>query len=239
MTETEGTHLAYAGTELELFSHATNWKRYWVTRLSSYVSGDVLEVGAGAGTNTRLLRPLSNGRYLCIEPDANLAAQLTKAMDTSGLRVEVQAATVQFLPVNRQFDTAIYIDVLEHIEDDSGELENVARHMRPGGKIIVLSPAHQALYSPFDASIGHFRRYNSQSLRGCTPVRTQLIRLEHLDALGCVLSLCNRVLLRQAYPTLGQILLWDQKIVPLSRRLDPITGFRFGKSILGVWEVQA
>ena len=57
-------------------------------------------------------------------------------------------------PADERFDTILYIDVLEHIDDDLGELARSATHLRPGGHLIVLAPAHQALYSPFDKAIG-------------------------------------------------------------------------------------
>ena len=60
----------YSGTELELFAHATNWKAYWRRMLAPFVRGDVLEVGAGIGTNTPLLRELTTGAWTCLEPDA-------------------------------------------------------------------------------------------------------------------------------------------------------------------------
>ena len=36
--------------------------------------------------------------------------------------------------------------------------------LKPGGKIIIKVPALNCLYSPMDRSIGHYRRYNKQTL---------------------------------------------------------------------------
>jgi 2-polyprenyl-3-methyl-5-hydroxy-6-metoxy-1,4-benzoquinol methylase len=44
------------------------------------------------------------------------------------------------------------IDVLEHIEDDKSELARAVSHLRPGGRLVVLSPANQWLFSEFDRS---------------------------------------------------------------------------------------
>ena len=59
--------------------------------------------------------------------------------------------------------------------------------------------------------------------------------LRYLDSVGMMASLGNRLLLRAGMPTLRQILAWDRLMVPLSRRLDPWVGYRFGRSILAVW----
>jgi SAM-dependent methyltransferase len=55
-------------------------------------------------------------------------------------------------------------DVVEHIKDDSGFLQTVHRHLRPGGRIYLTVPASAALWSAEDVSAGHFRRYSSRHL---------------------------------------------------------------------------
>ena len=62
-----------------------------------------------------------------------------------------------------------------------------------------------------------------------------LERADYLDSAGLVLSLVNKLLLRRAMPTLGQVLVWDRAVVPVSRLFDPLFGRRLGKTILFVW----
>lgn len=228
----------YEGDELALFAHAHNWKQYWISQLAPFVRGDVLEVGAGIGSNTPKLRYLSTGGWLCLEPDELLLPELRRRVETNiSLPVEVMCGTVNSLPKDKLFDTALYIDVLEHIPDDVAEIAAVAKHIRSSGHIIVLSPAHQLLYSPFDRAIGHQRRYNRTSLLRCSPPSAQPILVSYLDSVGYFLSLANRMILQQSNPTLHQIFFWDNYIVPVSRFVDHWLGFRFGKSILGVWKM--
>ena len=66
-------------------------------------------------------------------------------------------------------------------------------------------------------------------------MRCRLEVLNYLDAVGCVASLANRLLLRRTQISAGQVRLWDGGLVPLSRRLDRWLGFRLGKSLLAVW----
>lgn len=132
-------------------------------------------------------------------------------------------------------DVILYIDVLEHIQDDRAEMERAAALLRPGGRIIVLAPAHQRLYSPFDAAIGHYRRYSRSALSARTPEGSRIETIRYLDCVGIITSLVNRAFLRQRQPTLRQILFWDSLVVPLSRVLDPVFGIHLGKSVLSVW----
>ena len=56
-----------------------------------------------------------------------------------------------------------------------------------------------------------------------------------LDSVGLFASFANRAMLRQSYPTLAQIHLWDRYMVPVSKVLDPLLGHQFGKTICCVW----
>lgn len=227
----------YAGGELELFAHALRWKAYWARRMAPFVRGDVLEVGAGMGTNTARLVSLTAGTWTCLEPDARLCALAVEAHASlqSKARIAHRQGTLAELGAHESFDTIVYLDVLEHIEDDRAELALAAAHLRPGGRVLVLAPAHQRLYSPFDRAVGHFRRYARESLGALTPASLELERLEYLDSVGMLASFANRALLRQQVPTLAQIRTWDRLMVPISALLDPLLARRIGKSILAVW----
>jgi len=224
--------IPYPGLELKLFEQAHNWKSYWSSRIAPHVRGAVLEVGAGIGANTRLLASLDFARWTCLEPDASLAKQIHVP---PGGRHEVTLGIVADLPAEAQFDSILYIDVLEHIEDDAAEMARAAARLKPGGALIVLSPAHPFLFTPFDEAIGHYRRYTRTSLRAAAPVGLREITVTYLDSVGMLASLGNRLLLGQSMPTAQQIGVWDRWMVPPSRLTDRLTGGHLGKSVLGVW----
>jgi SAM-dependent methyltransferase len=222
----------YIGGELALFEKAIRWKRYWRSRIEPFVAGDVLEVGAGIGANTRALSGLRQHTWTCLEPDAALAAKIP----VMGPGYSTRVGTTAELNASERFDAILYIDVLEHIEDDRAELLRAAVHLKPGGHIMVLSPAHQFLYTPFDRAIGHFRRYSRSSLRAAAPPELHQTKLVYLDSVGLLASAANRLFLDQSMPTESQILAWDRLMIPLSRVLDPLFVGNAGKSVLGVWQ---
>ena len=248
--------MKYAGTELEVFAYAQNWKRYWAGQVRRFLRGEVLEVGAGTGVNTSLLWNQHVRSLTCLEPDPDLAAGIGQEAPRAGwkpaprgggpagpgapagpggVRPAVVVGTTADLPGVEAFDAILYVDVLEHIEDDRRELARAYRLLRPGGHLIVVSPAYPSLFTEFDRAVGHYRRYTRRSLAAAAPGGLVVVSLGYLDSVGVLLSLGNRLLLRRAEPSLAQIVFWDRYVVPASRGLDWLTGHRLGKSVLGVW----
>lgn len=228
---------AYVGTELDIFAHALCWKAYFSTFFLP-CGPRVLEVGAGLGATTAVLCDGSQEEWICLEPDGEMRAGIDQRILSGELPkcCLTHPGTVLNLDGGALFNAILYIDVLEHIVDDRAELEVAARHLQPGGRLVVLSPALPFLYSPFDASIGHYRRYTKASLGRLSPSGCRLLKGLYLDSAGLFTSLANRLILRQALPTLAQILFWDRRIVPFSRFLDRLTGYHIGRSILFIWQ---
>ncbi len=232
------TGSSYVGTELNLFAHAKNWKAYWSSEIREYLAGDVLEVGAGIGVNTRFLwQSTSVSSWTCLEPDPELASEMHKKFAAepglTGCRVET--GTTVALDPRRKFDTVMYIDVLEHIENDHQELSRASSLLRSGGRLIVLAPAYPWLYTHFDGAIGHVRRYTRATLSACAPENCELERLIYLDSAGLLASIGSKLFVKQM-PTLRQILFWDDSLVPISRVTDRLTFHRFGRSALAIWK---
>jgi len=228
----------YIGSELEIFKEANTWKRYFAQVIRPYLGDSVLEVGAGIGGTTDALLTPNCKRWVCLEPDRELAETLEKKLSDqrTATNYEVKTCYLSDLQQDERFDTIVYIDVLEHIEEDRAEVERAMDKLSPRGRLVVLSPAHQWLFSEFDREIGHFRRYTRRSIAALTPRNASIKELRYLDSVGMFASMANRLLLRQSMPEKKQILFWDRMMVPISRLLDPLFFHRIGKSVLVVWE---
>jgi SAM-dependent methyltransferase len=228
---------SYVGSELDLFSAATNWKGYFRDQIAPYLGEDVLEVGAGLGGTTRVLCRGSERRWTCLEPDPALAARLEAEIRSGSLPgcCEPRVGTIEGLDEEENFDTILYIDVLEHIEDDRGEVARATRRLRLGGHLIALSPAHQWLFTPFDAAIGHHRRYSRRGFGALASANLEEVRLVYLDSIGFFASLANKLILKSAMPKPSQIAFWDRVLVRMSKVFDPVLGHSAGKSVLAVW----
>lgn len=234
------TEYKYPGEELRLFETATNWKNYFASHISSYLTGKVLEVGAGIGGTTLLLNKGKADTWLLLEPDETMQLILQQKIKDKLLPSNCKAVqgALDSLDKNERFDCIIYIDVLEHIENDAAEVKKATDLLVQGGHLIILSPAYQFLFSPFDKAIGHYRRYNRKTLSAIQPASFIREKVIYLDSIGFFASLLNKIALRQSYPAKRQVQFWDQWMVPVSKITDRIFFYSFGKSILAVWKKQ-
>ncbi len=225
----------YVGNELELFQFAVNWKTYFSSSFKKYIKGDVLEVGAGFGVNTKYLITPKTTSWTFIEPDAKLAGKISEYTANLNIPKEIIVGTMENIST-RKFDTIIYIDVLEHIEQSKEEIRKIKERLNTGGHLIILVPAFQFLYNEFDAKLGHFRRYNKPLLRSeVNPVLSE-IKMYYLDSCGLLASLVNKVFLKKAEINLAQVNLWDKVLIRFSKISDIFFFKSFGKSLIGIFE---
>jgi SAM-dependent methyltransferase len=230
----------YVGSELDLFSAAGNWKTYFASIIAPLIGRRVLEIGAGIGSNISYLHTLllAGGarEWISVEPDPALARRIIERIPSAEIsRVQVVVGTIEKVDSSRRFDTILYLDVLEHIADDKAELARAAQLLAADGNLVILAPAHQFLFSEFDATIGHYRRYDAASLAALTPPGCHLHKWFMLDSAGFFASPTNRVLLRSLLPSPREIAIWDKVLVPISRVVDVCTAHTFGKPIVAVW----
>jgi 2-polyprenyl-3-methyl-5-hydroxy-6-metoxy-1,4-benzoquinol methylase len=231
------SNFVYTGSELQIFKLAKNWKNYYKANISSYIQdGAVLEIGAGIGEMTRVLRPNNpNVEWVCVEPDRANVCAIRDLIQSGVIDKEIQIFEGNVENYRRDadsFSTALFIDSLEHIEDDENTLKHISNLVKSGGAIIIIVPAHNFLYSEFDHKIGHFRRYNKRMLRNILPNSLQELSCRYIDSVGFFLSMANKLFLKSSDPTKKQILFWDTVIVPFSKILDAILGYSFGKNLI-------
>jgi SAM-dependent methyltransferase len=92
-------------------------------------SAQVLDVGCGDGG---FLATLPAGvQKLGVEPSLAAAATARRA------GVSVLARTLEELPTDAHFDVITAIDVIEHVADPAALLDQMLRHLRPGGSLII------------------------------------------------------------------------------------------------------
>ena len=207
-----------------------------VSLFSKYLGSRVLEVGGGLGQISEVLVE-DDIDLLTLEPDPHLFRKLEEKFRTL-TRFEVQNLTVESLLVEgrfaAEFDSAIYINVLEHIADDNSELINVVKFLKTGGNVVVFSPALPILYGTMDGLSGHFRRYTKSELIGLVKDSGfDVIHVEYFDFVGIFPYFFMYRFMKVRTIGSGGMFVYDNIILPISTVLGRLTrGRLIGKNLL-------
>ena len=222
----------YPSEATEKFDNAKFHRKYCMSFVKKFIQGEVLEVGAGCGSFTRDYFN-SNLNITLTETDQKNYEDLKKFFYKKN---NVTISNNKIFDIDKKFDTILYLHVLEHIEEDRKELESAYEKLKKGGRLIIMVPKHQKLYSNFDKAIGHFRRYELDFFE------KNLINLERkllisLDSVGYILYFLNKIFFKnETFPSYFKIFIWDKIFTPFTILLDFFTNYRFGKCIVAVYK---
>lgn len=129
----------------------------------------VLELGFGAGGMLEELARQGFANVVGMDFSASAVRDATRRLAglPPGRRPRLLRASLDaFNPARAQFGAILAFEVLEHVQDDRGLLNQAYELLEPGGCMLVSVPAHQARFSSWDAVVGHVRRYERDELIG-------------------------------------------------------------------------
>lgn len=201
---------------LRIMEQATRYNGWLADRCLPHLGRRVLDFGAGSGTFVPALAAHCE-ELVAVEPAAEPFALLQRR---TGQLPNVRA--VQALPGGAHFDAIVCFNVLEHLDDDVGSLRALRGCLAEDGRLLVLVPAHPALFGPLDRSVGHRRRYTKASLGAALEqagFRVQELRL--VNPLGAVGWLVAGRLSRRVEIPASPLRLYD-RLVPVLRTLDRV-----------------
>jgi ubiquinone/menaquinone biosynthesis C-methylase UbiE len=99
--------------------------------------GRTVDIGSGTGANLELYP--ADVELTMAEPDPHMARQLRRKLAESGREAELVQAGAEGLPFeDASFDTAVFTLVLCTVPDPRAALEEVARVLKPGGRMLFL-----------------------------------------------------------------------------------------------------
>jgi SAM-dependent methyltransferase len=127
----------------------------------------------------------------------------------------------------------VCLNVLEHVADDRRALRRLHDVLAPGGRLLLLVPAHRRLHGSIDRAIGHVRRYERVDLEArLREAGFEVEAAAFLNRAGAVGWYLNSVLLRRRRVPGVQVRLQDL-LVPLMRAEGALP-LPFGLSLLAV-----
>ena len=215
----------------------------WIFReIQPFLGDHLTEIGGGIGTfSDHLIRRHVSARQNrsidIFEPADGLFLQLKKHCQSRYEELlcsgRVRLRNERFNSGVITFDSAIMINVLEHIENDRDIIRRIYTCLNPGGILIVFSPALPFLYSPFDKRVGHFRRYRKRELVSMFGASGFAIaKLQYMDVAGVLPWYLINVLAGSCSFNPSLIRVYDRVVVPITRWIERSCGAPVGKNVL-------
>lgn len=212
---------------------AENYPKWIVDEFSPFLHGDIADVGAGSGNFSQFLLRTKVESIHAFEPSARMHRLLEARYEKEERLRAVNAYVTDVVEEYRErFDAVVYNNVMEHVEDDEAELKAVYRMLKPGGCVLIYVPALQWLYSDFDKSLGHFRRYEKASgAQLLVKTGFAVHTAKYADVLGVLpWFVCMKVMGRKL--SRGGVGLYDRIGVPLTRMIEKVVPMPLGKNLL-------
>jgi 2-polyprenyl-3-methyl-5-hydroxy-6-metoxy-1,4-benzoquinol methylase len=210
--------------------------KHLVSYLSNYLTGDVLDVGAGSGSFSAHLADIAH-ELSCIEPVESYFSELKQKVSALS-NVNVFHGTLQdFSQQNnsgvssKKYDAVFYAHVVEHIHGDVDELVRARGQLKHDGRAIVVVPSLPRLYGSVDSLSGHFRRFTRRELIAvANAAGFEVESIRYFNPLAILpYWLLYRVAGVKSVGS-GQLGFYDRAIVPLAYKIIGI----FGAKIPGI-----
>jgi SAM-dependent methyltransferase len=219
---------------------AENYHRWTFDWIREDVRGTILDVGGGTANH---LAYLHDREIVSIDLSEDAVVELrARFRERPNWRFESGDITNEALVSKLgtgAFDTVLSCNVFEHIPDDAAAFRQAYELLRPGGAIVLVLPAHQALFGDMDRLAGHFRRYDKHRVRHLMEgARFAVEKLRYVNIVGAVGWFVNNRLTSHddlsSGSINGQIGLFDKLLVPVLRRLEGSRDMPFGQSLVCV-----
>lgn len=225
----------YFGRDLEAMAVAQNYNDWIIDEFKSYFGETVAEVGAGCGNFSEFLLKTKIKRLISFEPSENMYVMLRERMKDNPRVETVCGYFGEHCAMYREsLDSAVYVNVMEHVPDDKAEMAHIYGALKKGGRVLIFVPALQWLYSDFDKRIGHYRRYHKKGLAELVSSSGFAIeKIKYVDIFGILPWLIAFKWLKMPMSG-GKVSLYDKLVVPPERFLEDLFPPPIGKNLLVV-----
>jgi SAM-dependent methyltransferase len=214
---------------------ASNYNRWIAQQARTHIGSRVLDAGCGSGNITGLLRD----RELVVAVDvwedfvALTQARFADAQNVAVRRFDLTDPAMSGELRRYRLDSAICVNVLEHIEDDRTALSNIASALLPGSPIFLLVPAFPVLYGEHDRADHHFRRYTKRSLKETVAPLPMEIETDYYLNLPGFFAWLGMVRFLRRRLSEGSIGFYD-RLIPAISRVEGRIEAPFGQSLVAL-----
>jgi SAM-dependent methyltransferase len=180
---------------LESLGTSPHISQWMVEQFDGALGDRVLEAGSGTGNLTPLL--LDRERIVALDVDPSYVRRLDHRYghleNFTVIEADLEDPDVFAKLESEELDTVLCVNVLEHLDRPDVAVQGFHRILQPGGRALILVPAHGSLYSAMDKAIEHRQRYEGPELRKLLEdAGFEIERVSQFNRLGVVGWFVNR-----------------------------------------------
>jgi 2-polyprenyl-3-methyl-5-hydroxy-6-metoxy-1,4-benzoquinol methylase len=226
---------------LEVIADASRFNHWMYQTIQPFLHGNILEIGSGIGNISTFF--LTDNTMITLSDTDEFYIQKLKSKFHSFqnlkrvLLIDIQDPFFEttYASMKEQYDSIFLLNVLEHLADDNAALKNCNFLLKPGGTLLILTPAYSFLYSSLDKALGHYRRYTRSRLNSLLQMNSLVPKKSfYFNMLGIVAWLYGKVLRLKTIPATKMSLY--NKLTPLAKFIDKIMFRKIGLSAIIVGE---
>ena len=117
---------------------------------------NILDFGSGSGVNLDILK-----KYGSV--DVHEKNKFARSILKKNKNVKTIFSNLKLK--KNYYDIILLADVIEHIEKPKILMKNLKKFLKKDGQLLITVPAYQFLFSKKDEVLGHYRRYDINSLK--------------------------------------------------------------------------
>ena len=119
-------------------------------------NNNILDFGSGSGVNLDILK-----KYGSV--DVHEKNKFARSILKKDKNVKTIFSNLKLK--KNYYDIILLADVIEHIKKPKILIKNLKKFLKKDGQLLITVPAYQFLFSKKDEVLGHYRRYNMNTLK--------------------------------------------------------------------------
>lgn len=224
---------------LDVVGRADRFNEWMYQTIKPFIKGNILEIGSGIGNLSSFF--IKDNFQITLSDNEQEYVDLLKTRFKNNNsvnsieRIDLEHPEFEriFPELKEKFDTVFLLNVLEHIMKDQAAINNCMSFLKPGGQLLILTPAYSFLYSSLDKALGHYRRYTIENLNKLID-SSGLIKLHsfYFNFLGIFAWFYGKIFQLKTIP--AKEMQFFNQLTPFAKIIDKIIFRKAGLSVICV-----